>query len=239
MNNDPVILHLESATKVCSVALTCGSEILAIRETAEGNRHSEWMTTFIEDVLHEASIQYNDLHAISVSQGPGSYTGLRVAYSVAKGMAYSLNIPMIGVPSLLSLAHAYIYSNASIPEKTIILPMIDARRMEVYTLAIDSSGQEQTALHAHILESDSFNAYSDYDHIILVGDGAFKVRDVELEESVRSRIEIKDDIISSGAHLRYAALKQWKAKDFLDVAYCVPEYLKSPNITQSKKKMLG
>lgn len=242
LDHDAIILHLESSTKVCSAALSKGNEIIQLKETNEGNRHSEWMTSFIDELLTKASIAYSELDAISVSEGPGSYTGLRVAYSVAKGMAFSLQIPMIGVNTLLSLSNAYYTEKQQSDEDIsnhIVLPMIDARRMEVYTLAVDNKHNVITPLHAHILDEQSFDTYKEYDQIVLVGDGAFKVKDLALDESMKAKIKIREDIICSASHLHHEAIDKYLDKNFLDVAYCVPQYLKSPNITTSKKKILG
>ena len=241
MNKEAIILHLESATKVCSVSVSKGEQLIGLKETAEGNRHSQWMTTFIEELLAELSLGVKDLDAISVSEGPGSYTGLRVAYSVAKGMAYALNIPMIAVDTLQSLSNAYLLDPKYNPntQSFVVLPMIDARRMEVYTLAVDQNRNIVTEIHPHILENDSLSIYSTYDSIVLVGDGAVKVQNLELPSFIQDKVVYQSEIACSAAYLRYEAYDKWCRGEFLDVAYCVPKYLKSPNITTSKKKMLG
>ena len=239
LQENMIILHLESATKVCSVALTKGSELLAVKESKEGNKHSKWMTSYIDDVLQECGIGYDELDAIAIGQGPGSYTGLRVAYSVAKGLAYARSIKLIEVDTLTAMATAYIYAHDITDSETVILPMIDARRMEVYTKAIEASGTEITALHAHILDSASFDPYIRYEKIICIGDGAFKVEELELDDRYRQRITIESNFECSAAHLRFSAVESYQNGQFADLAYCVPSYLKSPNITTPRKKILG
>ncbi len=238
IDHHPIILHLESATKVCSVAISQGDTLLDVQETHEGNKHSEWMTRFVDMLMKKADIQYSDLDAISVSQGPGSYTGLRVAYSVAKGMAYSLNIPMIGVDTLRSLGLGYFQQNPSNTSSSIVLPMIDARRMEVYMMALDQNLDTITPVQAMILDEHSLDAYASYDRIIAVGDGAFKLEQIEWSDTIKAKMTVHTDIICSAGHLHTEAIQKMKDQDFLDVAYDVPHYLKSPNITRSKKKLL-
>lgn len=238
MKDKPIILMLESATEVCSVALSKGSEVLAVCESFEGNRHSEWMTTFIEDALFQAQVSRSDIDAVAVSQGPGSYTGLRVAYSVAKGITYALQLPMIEVDTLESLAVSYI-NQFSPTDGNLIIPMIDARRMEVYQRLFNHKGLQIDELSATILEKAQFEDYfNKYDKVILLGNGATKVRNLDFSDDLKSRISIHDEIVCSAAHMSPISLWKFENSKFSDVAYCVPRYLKSPNITTSTKHRL-
>lgn len=238
MKENPIILLLESSTEVCSVAISKGDTVLAINESAEGNRHSEWMTSYIEKTLEEANLRQKDLDTIAVSQGPGSYTGLRVAYSVGKGIAYALQLPLIEVNTLESLAVAYL-EDSKIVEDSIIISMIDARRMEVYQCIYDHNGRPKGDISATILDETQFQNYlTDHDRIIVVGNGASKVEKLMLTEDFKSRIIIQPEILCSAKHLASLALKSFKKSEFSDIAYCVPLYLKSPNITTSTKHLL-
>lgn len=237
MSSNTLILLLESSTKVCSVALSLNGEIIAIEETAEGNRHSEWMTVYVERVFQSSGYKYNQLNAIAVSQGPGSYTGLRVAYSIAKGMAFRLSIPIIEVDTLSSIAHGY---NAKHPIQLdeVVIPMIDARRMEVYLQALDHTMEITKSLEAHVFTEQSFDAYLQYNKIHLVGDGATKVDQLNLDQDIKSKITIHN-IFCSASHMVFEAQQKFDREAFSDLAYCTPHYLKSPNITTSKKTVLG
>ena len=238
MNPVQGMLLLESSTEVCSVAISILDQVTSLKETSEGNKHSEWMTTFIQEALSDSRLDWSDLQAICVSKGPGSYTGLRVAYSVAKGIAYSLNIPIIEVDTLKSLALDYIHKN-DVSKETIIIPMIDARRMEVYQAVFDSQGKELESVNAHVLTSQSFDTLiMHYDQIIIVGNGARKVHQLELSIDIEEKLRIYSTHCSA-ACLIHEAFDLLKDKRFSDVAYCTPMYFKNPNITKSKKPILG
>lgn len=237
MDSNTLILLLESSTKVCSVALALNGKVIAQEETPDGNKHSEWMTVYVERVFQAVGYKYNQLNAIVVSQGPGSYTGLRVAYSVAKGMAFRLSIPIIEVDTLSSLAHGYQMEHP-LKDDEVIIPMIDARRMEVYLQALDSDMNIIKTLEAHIFTEQSFDGYLQYNKIHLVGDGAPKVNELDLDEDVQRRICIHN-VVCSASHLLHEAMIKFDHGAFSDIAYCTPNYLKSPNITTSKKSVLG
>lgn len=230
-----MILLLESATKVCSVALSDGNRLLACKESLDGNKHSEWMTVYIEEILEETKTSYKDLKAVAVSRGPGSYTGLRVAYSVAKGIAFRWDLPLIEVDNLAAMALEEIEQNSY--DNAVFIPMIDARRMEVYRSIYDASGACILTTEAHILTTSTFDSLVDYDQIVLLGDGAHKVQTLDLDPGIAAKIMYKTTL-SSAAFLRYEAAKKYTEEDFSDLMYSVPFYLKSPNITQSKKKPL-
>lgn len=236
MSANNFILCLESATEVCSVAISNGEELLALIETSEGNKHSEWMTNFILEALSVAQIEFSDLSAIAISSGPGSYTGLRVAYSVGKGLAYSLGIPIIEIDTLKSLAIDYLNKN-KLDNNSLIIPMIDARRMEVYQKVYNYNLIEIQSLNANILEDSFLDEFVSYDKVICIGNGAIKISSLKVSPDVEKMIQIHPTICSSAA-LRFEANQKFLAEEFSDVAYCVPQYFKSPNITKSKKPLL-
>ena len=163
----PIILNIETATKNCSVALAKDGKTIVCKELATENfSHAEKLHVFIEQILVESNVQFSELNAIAVSQGPGSYTGLRIGVSSAKGFSYALNIPLIAVDTLQLLA---IQINI---DKGIILPMIDARRMEVFSAMYDSNYNQIRATQAEIIDESSFQEISETIH--LVGDGIGK-----------------------------------------------------------------
>lgn len=230
----PIILSLESATSVCSVSISKGEEILSMKETVEGNRHSEWMTLYIENCIKEANCNYKDIDAIAVSKGPGSYTGLRVGYSIAKGLAYQLDIPIIEVNTIRSIAFGL---KESVQENDLIIPMVDARRMEVYLQYLDYNKEEISEVSPCILDEKDWSNLLEYNRVHIIGNGAFKFKNLECFETHKHKVVVHEDVINSAQFLISEALDKWNRQEFADVAYCVPFYLKSPNITQSKKPL--
>ncbi|MHA3789076.1 tRNA (adenosine(37)-N6)-threonylcarbamoyltransferase complex dimerization subunit type 1 TsaB [Flavobacterium hauense] len=209
------ILNIETATKNCSVCLAKDSVAVAVAEYAgEGYAHAEKLHVFIEDVLREAKITFKDLSAIAVSMGPGSYTGLRIGVSAAKGLCYALNIPLIAIETLELLAR-----KISIQEG-VIIPMIDARRMEAYTAVFDKEHTKLRDTKAEILVSDSFQELSGTLH--LVGDGAAKCREV----LVSDRFVYHDIMYPSSVEMATISFDKFKKSDTVDVAYFEPFYLK-------------
>lgn len=210
------ILHLETATKVCSVALARNGELVALRELSDdGYSHGEQLTLLIEAVLAEAAIHPADLSAVSVSSGPGSYTGLRIGVSTAKGLCYALKIPLISVDSLISMAIAGQKKHAG---KT-LCPMIDARRMEVYSAIYNHDLTAKKRLSADVLDDSS---YSGYEPFVFFGDGAAKVA-----ESWKNRNVLYDSALQPSATGQIAlAFEKLSRNETEDVAYFEPFYLK-------------
>jgi len=210
------ILHLETSTKVCSVALSKSGQLIAIKEINEENySHAENITLFIEDVLKQANINVKELNAVSVSSGPGSYTGLRIGVSTAKGLCYPLNIPLIAIDSLLALSEI---ARVEYPNSN-LCPLIDARRMEVFNAIYNSKGEQIKPISADIIEE---NSYSQFEPFIYFGDGAMKLQEIWSTKSC----EIDSTILSSAKGQTSIAYKKYLAKDFVDVAYFEPFYLK-------------
>ena len=227
----PLILHLETSTQVCSVAISNGPELLATREVAEGNQHTSLLTVLIEEALDKAKVHRKDLDAVSVSAGPGSYTGLRVGMATAKGLCYGLDIPMLTVSTLESLAIAAAQQNT---EGALLMPMLDARRMEVYAALFDNGGRRLTGDSALILHDrlfDLLNAVGE--RVILVGNGTHKCAEMFSSQGVTIL-----DLQCSAQHLIAPANRAFKDGDFADLAYSAPDYLKAPNITISRKKLI-
>ena len=160
------ILHLETTTKVCSVALSKDAKIVALKELQEeGYSHGENLTLFIQDIVSEAGIEMRDLDAVSVASGPGSYTGLRIGASTAKGLCYALQIPLIAIDSLTGL----IEQAREVHDGVNLCAVIDARRMEVYNLLVDSNGNKLKEISADIIDSES---YKEWEPFVYFGDGA-------------------------------------------------------------------
>lgn len=220
-----LILGIETATSICSVALVNDGKLLAIRESIGARDHSAMLTTYIAEVFTEAGLSYPQMDAIAVSMGPGSYTGLRIGVSSAKGLCYALDKPFIAIDTLKSLAWQalQVYKQTGKDTKDILLaPMLDARRMEVYTAMFDQNLQFIEPVNALIVTEDSFTAFADKE-IIYFGDGAAKCK--SLFES-KSNFTFLDNINLSAFSVCLLAEDKFKANNFADVAYCEPFYLK-------------
>ncbi|MES2588582.1 MAG: tRNA (adenosine(37)-N6)-threonylcarbamoyltransferase complex dimerization subunit type 1 TsaB [Bacteroidota bacterium] len=221
------ILHLETATKACSVALSLNGELKQLKEiTEDGFSHGENLTLFIEEVLKIEQISVKELKAVSLSSGPGSYTGLRIGVSVAKGLCYSLNIPLIAIDSLECI---YEIAKLVYPKKTII-PMIDARRMEVFSSIYSSKGELLKPISADVIDEQT---YSEFDSFIACGDGAEKLKEIWEKRN----IIFDSTILSSAKGQVDLAFKKFQANDFVDVAYFEPFYLKDFVTKQKTPKL--
>jgi tRNA threonylcarbamoyladenosine biosynthesis protein TsaB len=220
------ILNIETATKNCSVAIAKDGKTILCKEIAEeGYSHAERLHVFIEKILKEAGITFKDLVAIAVSQGPGSYTGLRIGVSTAKGLCYALAIPLLAIDTLQILA-----LQATITEG-LIIPMIDARRMEVYSAIFDSNHKNKRSVLAEIITEDSFNNYAE--KLYFVGDCSAKCKTILKKDNFIFLEHIKypsANEMSALSHLKY------KKSDTVDVAYFEPYYLKDFRITFPKNK---
>lgn len=225
MNSEDVfILNIETATKNCSVSLAKNGDTIALREIAEeGYSHAEKLHVFIEEIIAENKISFEDLNAIAVSQGPGSYTGLRIGVSSAKGLCYALNIPMIAIDTLQSLAAQISIS------KGIIIPMIDARRMEVFSAIYDKSLNTLKPVSAEIITEESYQTNEEEIHFL--GDGASKCK----EFLHKSNFIFYDEIIyPSAKQMSLLSFEKYKNSDTVDVAYFEPLYVKDFMITKKK-----
>jgi tRNA threonylcarbamoyladenosine biosynthesis protein TsaB len=210
------ILNIETATKNCSVALAKEGKTIVCKELATENfSHAEKLHVFIEQILVESDVQFSELNAIAVSQGPGSYTGLRIGVSSAKGFSYALNIPLIAIDTLQLLAKQIQIDNG------IILPMIDARRMEVFSAMYDSNYNQIRATQAEIIDESSYQEISETIH--LVGDGIGKFTNTLTDEKFVFHNEV---VYPSANEMSALSFEKYQQSEFVDVAYFEPFYLK-------------
>ncbi len=221
---DPIILHIETATKTCSIAVSSGSKLLSFKESNDSEySHSEKLNGFIEKVLAEAKVNMKALNAISVSKGPGSFTGLRIGVSSAKGIAYALSIPIITCNTLDCLASGFIQSFA-IGAKDLIIPMIDARRLEVYMKVIDAQLNSIEDTQSKVIDPSSFDLYLKEDRKIhLIGDGAFKFHSIFQDHP---QITIHKSFLPSSRFMLSSSYESFELKKYEDLAYFEPFYLK-------------
>lgn len=222
-----IILNLETATDVGSVCISKGEKILAYRNSRTPFSHAKETTLMIEACLKEAAIEMKDIDAVAISSGPGSYTSLRIGTSIAKGICYALDKPLIAISTLKSLAVA-----ASKKEKgDLYTPMIDARRMEVYTAFYDKAMKELTPMHPLILDEKTFSKeLKAQKTIVFAGNGAAKVQKI-----IDSPQLVFTEINCDASHLVSLAYEAFQTAAFADIAYFEPDYLKPPNITTPKK----
>jgi len=218
------ILNIETATKNCSISIGADGKTIALKELSEEQfNHAEKLHVFIQDVLNEIGISLNDLNAISVSKGPGSYTGLRIGVSSAKGLCYALNIPLIAIDTLEILAHQL---NV---EKGFVVPMIDARRMEVFTQVFSHDKKALNDPYALIIEENSFDTFNDDIH--LIGDGAFKCKQLLNTEKFHYCDEF---VYPSANEMSLLSFQKYIKNKIEDVAYFEPYYLKDFMLTTKK-----
>ena len=217
-----MIICLETATNLCSVALCDNTGVISLRESSEGKSHASMLTVFIEEILRENGIRARDLDAVAVSKGPGSYTGLRIGVSVAKGIAYAASLPLIGIDTTLSMFWGLAGNRKSDQEATLYCPMLDARRMEVYFAIYDIDGNTIKDISAEIISEDSFSNFPVAQKTIFFGDGAAKCKEL----IKRKNIYFADDFRISATDMHAPVFKAFKALDFEDVAYFEPFYLK-------------
>jgi tRNA threonylcarbamoyladenosine biosynthesis protein TsaB len=210
------ILNIETATKNCSVAIARDGVTIICKEIAEqGYSHAEKLHLFIEEIISDAAISFSDLKAIAVSQGPGSYTGLRIGVSAAKGLSYALQIPLIAVDTLESLAMQVVAKDG------FIIPMIDARRMEVYSAIFNSNKEKIHEVQAQIINEDSFADISE--KVYFVGDSNEKVK---LSLTKSNFVFLDNHVYPSAKEMSEISFKKYIEKVFVDVAYFEPYYLK-------------
>lgn len=221
-----IILGIETSTKICSVAITKGERLLALKEEGGAYSHSEKLTVFIQDVLNEANLELAAIDAIAVSKGPGSYTGLRIGVSVAKGLCYALDKPLIAVDTLQAMAKNPVLTG------DLFCPMIDARRMEVYTALYDQENKTIAPITAKIIDETSFSAELEKHQIVFFGDGAEKCKQVLGQNS---NAVFTEDGLPSAQYINQIASEKFNQKEFEDVAYFEPYYLKDFVGTTPKK----
>lgn len=222
------LLHIETSTKMCSVSLSeDGALIDVVEENSEKYIHAEKLTVFIEQICKNNQLLLSDLDAIVITSGPGSYTGLRIGVSTAKGLCYALKKPLISVNSLESIAYLTSKKHPSLN----ICAMIDARRMEVFSTLFNAQLEVIKPLSADLLEE---NTYQEFEPFVVCGDGAEKIKEIWANRN----IIVDDSILSSATGQVEIAFQKFKNEDFEDIAYFDPKYLKDFVTTPAKTKPL-
>lgn len=216
------ILNIETSTAVCSAALSKDGKVVAFQESTQPNAHAEKLAVFLHVIMQQAALPYTALDAVAVGTGPGSYTGLRIGTSTAKGLCYSLGKPLLAIPTLKTMALA---SAAIIKKKDIYYcSMIDARRLEVYTALYDYEGHAVTPVEAKILDTYSFADLLNENEIAFAGDGMPKMKVLSPPDDTH-RIWV-DEVYASARNMAHLSEDYFTKKQFADVAYYEPFYLK-------------
>lgn len=219
-----LILNIETSTQVCSVSLSVDGETIEIKESHTKNSHAEQLTIFAQKIISDGGYQFKDLDAIAVSKGPGSYTGLRIGVSTAKGLCYSLDKPLISVSTLEAMAIGMMTkTDTKDLANTLFCPMIDAKRMEVYCALFSADTKMVREIKAEIIDENSFANELKMNTIIFGGDGAPKCKDV-LSHS--NKTVFLDDFLPSSRFISQLAEQKFNNSEFEDVAYFEPFYLK-------------
>ena len=240
-----MILCLETSTAVCSVALVENGNVVALRESLDGQNHAEKITLFIDEVMKEAGVAYKDLDAVATSMGPGSYTGLRIGVSTAKGLCYAMEKPLIAIDTLAAMAHGFNVAETQRGKVTelmvgvnsqsqsqgqsqqptaILCPMIDARRMEVYTAFFNEKLERTSETEALVIDENSFMELKQNNHLYLFGDGADKLAALFQNDE---NITVVEKFHCSAAYMAKLADEAFTNKQFVDTAYFEPFYLKN------------
>jgi tRNA threonylcarbamoyladenosine biosynthesis protein TsaB len=222
------ILNIETATTNCSVSLSNQGETIVLKEDYNSSySHAEGLHVYIDQVLKEANITVNELDAVAISKGPGSYTGLRIGVSSAKGLCYAANMPLISIATLEALAH-----QVKTEEEGIIIPMLDARRMEVYSAVFNANYSQIRETQAQILEANVFDDYLEANKVYFIGSGVEKAKEI-INHPNAIFIEGK---LPSANEMSILSYKKYKKSDIEDVAYFEPYYLKDFIAIKSKKQ---
>jgi tRNA threonylcarbamoyladenosine biosynthesis protein TsaB len=217
----PLILHIETSVELCSVALSRGNQCIAVKENSEGRNHATMLTPFIDYLLNTNNVSVGQLDAVAVSSGPGSYTGLRIGLSTAKGLCYGGNIPLISVSTLQAMSMGFTQQH-DVPVSALLCPMIDARRMEVYTALYDRDGGQVEKVSAEIITGQSFVQRLNKHQIYFFGNGAAKCRTTITHPNAI----FPEGFAHSSGYMVPLALQAYNRKRFEDVAYFEPFYLK-------------
>lgn len=228
-----VILNIETSTDACSAALTAEGMVLAHREDETGRNHAALLSGFVKHCLDFAREKEINLDAVAVSMGPGSYTGLRIGLSEGKGLAYALDVPLIGINTLELLTTTVMFSH-EIDGSELFAPMIDARRMEVYTAVYDMALQPVMHQQPLILDSNSYHAELEKGHVIFFGNGSDKAREV----ITSANAVFISDIKPLAVNMLALAERAFARREFLDLAYCTPNYIKDFQATKPKNSII-
>ncbi len=233
--NDTIILNIETSGEICSVALTRNGAVEFERESTEGMKHAELLAPYVDEAMEEVRRKGDKLSAVAVSIGPGSYTGLRIGLSMAKGLAYGLDVPLLGIPTLEVVAVKAMFRNREWTGEEILVPMLDARRMEVYTAAYDFALRELLKPQPLILDGESYGTLlSTGREVWFFGDGSDKFREV-CQSPAAHWIEGLKPHARDMTALSEKYLREGRT---IDRAYSVPLYLKEYQATKPKSKVL-
>ena len=227
-------MNIETSTDVCSVALTSEGQVMDHRENYEGQTHATLLSQYVKEMLDYARSREMKIDAIAVSIGPGSYTGLRIGLSEAKGLAFGLNVPLIGVNTLQLLVVSTMFNHFVEEDKVLYVPMIDARRMEVYTAAYTAALEAVVEPQAMILDGHSFEELLEQGYtLVTMGNGSDKARQVLTHQ----RMHFIGGIKPVALEMMALAEKAWREQRFIDVAYSTPLYLKEFQATMPKNRL--
>ena len=234
-----LILCIETGTDICSVALSEDGSLISLRESSEDRNHAQNLAIFIEEMFGESNTDMDDLDAVAVSMGPGSYTGLRIGVSLAKGICYALKKPLIAVGSLDSMLCCALQDIEEdvlpdVSSDAVFAPMIDARRMEVYTRLFGQDAKPLSAVEAVVVDNNTFHDYKDREFVIF-GNGAKKCMDILSDSMDRLKYY---EVSPSARGLVKSSYEKFLKNDFVDVAYFEPLYLKNFIATKSKHNPL-
>jgi tRNA threonylcarbamoyladenosine biosynthesis protein TsaB len=221
----PLILNIDTATEHASICISRGGTVIAMVESSEQKNHASFVQPAIRQVLQENHLSLADIDAVAVTIGPGSYTGLRVGLASAKGICYALNKPLLAINTLQVMAQAALddcrLNQLDITAETLFCPLIDARRMEVFTALYNSSLQEIEAPHALIVDAFSFQLLYQYQQVVFSGSGYQKIKAfLSNPNAVYAAIQ------HNASHLAKQALLAYQSAHFADLAYCEPLYVK-------------
>lgn len=226
------LILIETATALCSTAIADDDRIISYRESSENRAHASLTAVFIDEMLKETGLGIKDCDGVCVSMGPGSYTGLRVGVSTAKGLCFGAGLPLLAVGTLDILARQAVEDNLLPEGCRYIIPMIDARRMEVYSAVFDTQCRQLTETAPEVITAESFRSQREEGPVLFIGDGAGKCSDVLASEGSRFV-----QCCPKASSMLVPAMEEYKEKRFKDVAYFEPFYLKEFVATVSKKKL--
>jgi tRNA threonylcarbamoyladenosine biosynthesis protein TsaB len=229
---DSIILGIETGGDNCSVVLAKGNEIIALKEDG-GREHSKYLSVFIDDIINDSGLSYRDIDAVAVSKGPGSYTGLRIGIATAKGICYGTGKPLIAINSLLSLTSMCRNTFTPVSSQLLYCPLIDARRLEVYTALFDMSLCQLSDTEAMIINENSFAEILSEQKVCFFGSGANKCKEI-----ITSPNAVFVEIDNSASGLVYPAIEAFNNKQFEDTAYFEPFYLKDFVVSRRQSSFL-
>ncbi len=229
----PIILNIETSTDVCSVALSCDGQIVFRRENYNPMSHASALAGYVKESIDIARARHMSIDAVAVSRGPGSYTGLRIGVSEAKGICFGLDIPLIAIDTQAIMACAVMFREG-VSESALLCPMIDARRMEVYSTIYDRALSAIKPVSADIIDENSYRDILDLHEVVFFGNGAAKCKDIITHPNAH----FIDDIVPLAADMLALAEQKFRASQFEDVAYFEPFYLKEFVATKAKNKVL-